>query len=194
MAKEEKEITVFERFSKLQHELRKIGVSSEVNAGAMKYKFVDLLHLRTELDKPFTKYGFFFTQPLEIVEGKNSLATYIYDSFTGQKFLESHIFLCPVKENNPQNVGSDITYLRRYSLFSLLGLVGDKDNDCYYEPEEIQKLLKECNSPAEIKKLYDGIREEQRDEFKDAFNVRIKELKEEQTKSEEEVLSKSEIK
>ena len=188
------EQSVYERFAKLQHELRKIGVSSEVNAGAIRYKFVDLATLRISLDKPFTKYNFFFTQPLEIIDGKNSLATYIYDVETGKVFLESHIFLCPVKENNPQNVGSDITYLRRYSLFTLLGLVGDKDSDCYYEPEEIKKLLKECANPVEVKKLFDGIRQEQRDDFKELFNNRVKEIKEEQLKEDKEILESSSIK
>lgn len=33
------------------------------------------------------------------------------------------------KDDNPQKLGSAITYFRRYALMSMLGLVGDEDDD-----------------------------------------------------------------
>jgi len=61
-----------------------------------------------------------------IIEGQEYLETRIYH--TGGEYLSSVSKLAPVK-NDPQSVGSAITYMRRYALMSLLGLVADDDDD-----------------------------------------------------------------
>lgn len=61
-----------------------------------------------------------------IIEGVEYLETRIYH--TSGEYLSSVSKLNPVK-NDPQSVGSAITYMRRYALMSLLGLVADDDDD-----------------------------------------------------------------
>ena len=61
-----------------------------------------------------------------INEGVEYLETRIYHS--SGEFISSTSRLAPVK-NDPQAVGSAITYMRRYALMSLLGLVADDDDD-----------------------------------------------------------------
>jgi hypothetical protein len=61
-----------------------------------------------------------------IIEGQEYLETRIYH--TGGEYLSSVSRLSPVK-SDPQSVGSAITYMRRYALMSLLGLVADDDDD-----------------------------------------------------------------
>lgn len=61
-----------------------------------------------------------------IIEGQEYLETRIYH--TGGEYLSSVSRLAPVK-SDPQSVGSAITYMRRYALMSLLGLVADDDDD-----------------------------------------------------------------
>jgi hypothetical protein len=44
--------------------------------------------------------------------------------------VKSTISLAPVKDNNPQAVGSALTYARRYALSAVLGLaIGEDDDD-----------------------------------------------------------------
>lgn len=61
-----------------------------------------------------------------IIEGVEYLETRIYH--TSGEYLSSVSRLAPVK-SDPQSVGSAITYMRRYALMSLLGLVADDDDD-----------------------------------------------------------------
>lgn len=61
-----------------------------------------------------------------IIEGLEYLETRIYH--TSGEYLSSVSRLSPVK-SDPQSVGSAITYMRRYALMSLLGLVADDDDD-----------------------------------------------------------------
>jgi hypothetical protein len=44
------------------------------------------------------------------------------------QWVKSSILLNPVK-NDPQQMGSAITYMRRFSLMSALGIVGINDDD-----------------------------------------------------------------
>ncbi len=61
-----------------------------------------------------------------IIDGVEYLETRVYH--TSGEYLSSTSRLAPVK-NDPQSVGSAITYMRRYALMSLLGLVADDDDD-----------------------------------------------------------------
>jgi hypothetical protein len=63
-------------------------------------------------------------QPLKVLEGKNVLSTKIIDGTT--VLAESEIILPDMQD--PQKLGSAITYYRRYSLQSLL-LLEAEDND-----------------------------------------------------------------
>lgn len=79
------------------------------------------------------KHGLGFTQLLD----KQDLKTIIYHIESGES-LESSVFL-PTAEMKGMNVyqsnGSAITYYRRYSLSTILGLITDKDIDSKGEQE-----------------------------------------------------------
>jgi hypothetical protein len=63
-------------------------------------------------------------QPLRVVEGKNVLTTIVID---GEKVLTSSDIILPDLQD-PQKMGSVITYYRRYSLQSLLLLQAFDDD------------------------------------------------------------------
>ena len=64
-------------------------------------------------------------QPLTNIDGKAAIQTILVDSETGEK-IEN---ITPLTENpDPQKMGSAITYFRRYSLQSLLGLQAEDDD------------------------------------------------------------------
>jgi hypothetical protein len=47
----------------------------------------------------------------------------------------------PVK-NDPQSIGSALTYSRRYSLMAMLGIVADDDDDGNAATQPVKQLLK----------------------------------------------------
>jgi hypothetical protein len=73
------------------------------------------------------KYGLSFSQLIDVVDGKNYLITWLFHE-SGQ-WLKSTAPIITKDDNDPQKVGSAITYMRRYSLQAMLGIVGDDDDD-----------------------------------------------------------------
>jgi len=103
--------------------------------------------------KPLLKVkGLGFTQFLN----GDSLDTYLFHIKTGQK-IESSILIpkgVALKgQNEFQTLGSGITYLRRYSLACLLGLITDKDIDACGDTD-VEPKLNRCKTLDELKEVY----------------------------------------
>lgn len=62
----------------------------------------------------------------QLTEGEGSVTTILMHE--SGEWMRSNLKLTPVK-NDPQGLGSAITYARRYAYASILGLVADKDDD-----------------------------------------------------------------
>lgn len=114
------------------------------------YKYTDLPAIFEQVNPLLKKYGLGFTQPLngnkiktilfhcesgETIESETDLPieTLIYEDVTkpnSKGILEAKSVIKGFEGmNKAQAIGSLITYFRRYSLSSLLGLVTDKDTD-----------------------------------------------------------------
>jgi len=92
------------------------------------YKFADLGEINEIIKPLLTKNGLGYVQPLD----GESLKTIIFHVESGESIESSvlipqHVQLA--KMNEFQVLGSAITYLRRYSLSSMLGLITDEDAD-----------------------------------------------------------------
>ena len=192
MAKEQHEISlktildkpVYERFALLQRDCKTVGYNAKANTGKFQYDFVSLGKLRVEiLDPLFERYGFFFTQTLDVIDGKNCLRTIIFDIKDGQPYLQSCVMLTPRTDNNPQDTGSSITYSRRYSLFCLLGIVADKDDDANLDDRTIEERVKDAKTAAELVKLWNSLRDEEKTEYHELFGERKDELKIQENKT-----------
>ena len=182
---------VYERFALLQRACKTVGYNEKASTGKYSYDFVTLGKLRVEiLDPLFEKYGFFFTQIPDVIEGHNCLRTIIFDILTGEPYLQSCIKLTPRTENNPQDTGSAITYSRRYSLFCLLGIVADKDDDANLDGRTIEERVKETKTGQELLDLFKSLKDEEKEQYKDLFNERKKEFQAQESK---EVLENSKI-
>ncbi len=99
------------------------------------YKYADLPQIFTVINPLLKKYDLGFTQ---LIEG-TSIKTILFHTESGEK-LES---LTEIPQgvslkgmNDFQVLGSAITYIRRYALSSILGLVTDKDTDGDGEQEK----------------------------------------------------------
>lgn len=72
------------------------------------------------------KVGLVVIQPLTIVDGKQAIKTVLIDTDTGDEYSEN----CLITElPKAQEMGSSVTYFRRYALVSTLLLQGEKDDD-----------------------------------------------------------------
>ena len=69
------------------------------------------------------------------------------------EWLESDPFTLPLMKKDPQGVGSVVTYARRYSLSSILGVAWDEDDDAQSnnETELTKRILHELTELVEVK-------------------------------------------
>jgi len=113
------------------------------------YNYADLPSIIEIINPLLKKNGLSFTQPLEFTDGVRVIRTILIHLETGQT-LESTVDVPVVslgKMNDYQALGSGITYMRRYSLSSVLGIVGDEDNDAAGEQTATQKAQPKNDKP-----------------------------------------------
>ena len=80
-----------------------------------------------EVVKPvLSKHGLVLLQPLTNINGVAALETVVFDSETGEKVSAQTPLI--FKDNDPQKVGSAITYYRRYALQSFLFVEAEDDD------------------------------------------------------------------
>lgn len=122
------------------------------------YTYADLPKIFEVINPLLKKHGLAFTQPIR----GNSISTILFHIESGES-LDSVITIpenVSLKGmNDYQVLGSAITYLRRYAISSLLGLVTDKDTDAAGEQTKAVKPTENWlteDSP-EWKKLVEAV-------------------------------------
>lgn len=91
-----------------------------------KSKYADLSSVRAAL-APFTDAGIAITQsPMESAGEQVILDTQL--THTSGQWMRSRLTM-PVAKNDPQGMGSALTYARRYALGCMTGLVTEEDDD-----------------------------------------------------------------
>ena len=183
----------YSKLFKVYQRIKKLGVDSKAEAGKFSYDYVSLNKFKSIVDPVLEELKIGYTQPLTIIDGKNCLVTIVYDEETGEEIVKSTVILKPRSETNPQDWGASITYFRRYTLFSIFGIIGDKDDDCFIEESEIKFRVNEAKSVKELQKLYSSIRPNQQEELKDLFSNRKRELLEDMKKENEKIINNTEI-
>ena len=128
----EKTIKLFTALAAFQQEVPVIFESST----GYGYKYADLKQILNTINPIMKKHKLGFTQLLN----DNKITTVVFHTLSGESIqseveIPSDVVLKGM--NKYQIVGSGITYYRRYSLSSILGLVTDADNDANpnYKPE-----------------------------------------------------------
>jgi hypothetical protein len=106
------------------------------------YKYADLPEIFKVINPLLKKHGIGFAQPIE----GNSIKTIIFHIESGET-LESTTEIPQNVQlkgmNDFQVLGSAITYIRRYALSSILGLITDKDTDA--SGEQVKEPTKPTN-------------------------------------------------
>lgn len=123
------------------------------NANAQYGKFADLANVLSTVIPPLANNGLVLTQSFEPSEGLEPNLVTTLRHVSGES-IESKI---PLVVNKGRNIlhdtGAAITYLRRYQIVSLLGLVADVDTDGAFVDAPVEtKAAKPAEKPAEKRK------------------------------------------
>jgi len=106
----------------------KVGdITKDAKNPFFKSTYASLQNIQDAIREPLIECGLTISQH---PEGEHGLTTILmHDS---GEWIESHYLMTPVK-NDPQGIGSCITYQKRYALVSILNLsISDPDDDGNY--------------------------------------------------------------
>jgi uncharacterized protein (DUF3820 family) len=90
-------------------------------------KFASLAGVVSAIRPALNKHGLVYTQFPTNIDGQPALETMLIHAESGQDIAA--VTPLVLAKNDPQGYGSALTYARRYALLSILGLVGDEDDD-----------------------------------------------------------------
>jgi len=162
---------IYTKLLSVKGELGKI--SKDATNPFFKSKYFDVNGLLEHVEPLLSKHGLLLLQP--ILNGK--VITEIIDPESGEK-VSSEIELPNLTD--PQKLGSAITYFRRYTLQSLLGLQAEDDdgNKASKPPVKCkeQQALENCKTLPDLKKVYSSLTPAQQMAFasvKDLMKVKL---------------------
>lgn len=98
-------------------------ISKDAKNPFFKSNYASLPHILTEVQEPLEKAGLVITQ----FPDDNGLTTMLIHSESGE-YLEATYTMPVAKANDPQALGSAISYARRYAVSSILSLKIDDDD------------------------------------------------------------------
>lgn len=126
-----------------------------------KSNYASLSNIQDAINGPLLESGLVYSQ---MPSGVNGLTTILIHAESGEYLMDSYIM--PVsKPNDPQAVGSAITYAKRYALAGILGLNIDDDDDANkasakevlpVKPEKQELNPKSEKWPSAVQALIDG--------------------------------------
>ena len=140
---------IIQALAKFQKECPAIKKDSTAGTEKFSYQYGSLPHILEIIQPHLEKAKLTFTQPISWREGKQFLYTKLYHLESGE-CIESKVEIPDVQFQgmNPfQSFGSGVTYLRRYALISVLGIVPDEDDN-----DAQGKAEKKSDKPAEPEK------------------------------------------
>lgn len=126
------------KFMQVLNEVPNLSTDETANAGSRTYKYLNLATLLKNIKPIFEKHDIAFSQKVTFDgtgDGRQILGTVetvIFDENEQQTVCSYPFFVT----GDPQQVGSAITYARRYSLTTVLGIFPDKDDDGGYAKQK----------------------------------------------------------
>lgn len=91
-----------------------------------KSKYADLAAVRTAIRGPLSENGIAYTQLVSTSEDGVDITTLLIHGESGE--LIGDTLTMPLAQRTPQAIGSAISYGRRYSLMSIVGIAADDDD------------------------------------------------------------------
>lgn len=140
-------------YNKLFEAKKEIGkISKDSKNPFYKSKYFDVNKLLEHIEPIMEKNNLLLLQP--IID--NKVKTIIIDINSGEE-VSSELALLNIQD--PQKIGSAITYYRRYTLQSLLGLQSEDDDG---NKASIIKSYKDCKTKEELRIYYKNLDEDAR--------------------------------
>lgn len=165
------ENNLYTKFMKVLNEVPNFVTDETAQAGKKTYKYLNLATILKTIKPVFEKHGLAFSQRVtfdntgEARQVIGTVETIIFDD-KEQMVACSYPFFVT---GDPQQVGSAITYARRYSLYATLGIFPDKDDDGAYAKQRYDTADRTISAEqyAELVKAMDvhNIPSEARGEF-----------------------------
>lgn len=133
---------MYNKLLKIQEEIG--AIKKDATNPYYKSKYFDINSLLEQIKPTLNKYGVVLLQGLTNIDGKIALSTQLAFSEEG-KVIET---VCPLPDiQDPQKMGSAITYFRRYALQSLLALEAeDDDGNSASNTVKVKAKVKEIES------------------------------------------------
>ena len=165
------ENNLYARFMKVLNEVPNFVTDETAQAGNRTYKYLNLATILKTIKPVFEKHGLAFSQRVtfdnagEARQVIGTVETIIFDDKDLMVACSYPFFVT----GDPQQVGSAITYARRYSLYAVLGIFPDKDDDGAYAKQRYETADRAISAEqyAELVKAMDAhnIPSEARGEF-----------------------------
>lgn len=134
------ENNLYTRFMKVLNEVPNFVTDETAQAGNRTYKYLNLATILKTIKPVFEKHGLAFSQRVtfdntgEARQVIGTVETIIFDDEEQMVACYYPFFVT----GDPQQVGSAITYARRYSLYAVLGIFPDKDDDGAYAKQQYE--------------------------------------------------------
>lgn len=138
MAPAAKAKTLPEALAAFQADLPEIGLDAE--NPHFRSKFASLANITKETFPKLAEQGLSFSMGSFV----NEHGVLVLDAHLMHETGESRSMQIPTTENNPQKLGSFFSYMRRYSLSSLTGVVADEDDDGNAATQQAPKALQKA--------------------------------------------------
>ena len=128
------------KFMGVLNEVPNFVTDETAQAGNRTYKYLNLATILKTIKPVFEKHGLAFSQRVtfdnagEARQVIGTVETIIFDDEEEMVACSYPFFVT----GDPQQVGSAITYARRYSLYAVLGIFPDKDDDGAYAKQRYE--------------------------------------------------------
>lgn len=134
------ENSLYTRFMKVLNEVPNFVTDETAQAGNRTYKYLNLATILKTIKPVFEKHGLAFSQRVTFDnagEARQVIGTVETTIFDDKDLMVASSYPFFVT-GDPQQVGSAITYARRYSLYAVLGIFPDKDDDGAYAKQQYE--------------------------------------------------------
>ncbi len=108
-----------------QAELPKISKGNTADAGTYKFKYADLADVSEKVLPLLGRHGLSFSAMPTLDEGGKFVLEYVLRHRAGESVMGRY----PLPSGSPQQIGSAITYARRYALCSVTGVAPEAEDD-----------------------------------------------------------------
>lgn len=123
--------TLASALAAFQAELPRLGKGNTADAGTYKYKYADLADVSMAVLPLLGKHGLSFSAKPTLDASGKFVLEYALRHSSGESDGGSY----PLPTGRPQEVGSAITYARRYALSAMTGIAPDGDDDGATAPD-----------------------------------------------------------